>query len=261
MVAKRGKQGGANCTLSYVKGSGKTAKTLAYRVRAASVAHGVQQIATESHGRSQRAYYPHRRTQAQFQVTFLLLGRTTVVGGTSEYIRFNTWMGDYMRFLLEQDEFADRAIFPQMTVVIAARGFMRRAIPLGPLSYGEHVGSALWMQTINFETVFEPKDVAFSLSEFKSNGSEKDINAKFFYPSSPLQSGNQRPAVYDGVIQTIDIAGGGGIVGGLGVGVPKPADVQAAATGSPPSLEPTGDNSNPPTDPVPYQGRGGKIPF
>lgn len=257
MVAKRGKQGGANCTLSYVKGSGKSAQTLAYRVRAASVAHGVQQIATESHGRSQRAYYPHRRTQAQFQVTFLLLGRTTVVGGTSEFIRFNTWMGDYMRFLLEQDEFADQAIFPQMTVTIPSRGFMRRAIPLGPLQYGEHVGSALWTQSINFETVFEPRDAAFNLSSFKSNGSENDINAKFFYPSSPLQSGNQRPDVYDGVVQTIDIAGGGGIVGGLGVGVPKPADVQAATTGSPPTLEPTA--STPPTEPAPIQGHGGRL--
>lgn len=201
MVARRGKGGGANCTLSYTKGK----VTKAYRLRALTVSHGLVQVATESTGRTERAYYPHRRSQAKFDVTFALLGRPQINAKDSEYTRFNKWMADYMRFLLEQDEFAAVAGFPQMTVSIPSRRFMRKAIPLGPLQFGEHVGSMLWVQPVTFETVYEPLDAAFAYSKFRAGDTDEDKNSRFFYPSNKLLGGSQRPAVYDTVSSAISL--------------------------------------------------------
>jgi hypothetical protein len=202
----------------------KDGTTRAYRVRAISFAHGLVQVADESHARTMRAYYPHRRSQAQFQVTLLLMGRRQI-HDHSEYERFNVWLKGYMDFLLDQDDQAEVALFPRLTVSIPTRGFSRVGIPLGPLQWGEHVGSMLWTQTINFETTREPTDKDVPRSNFDNNGTDKDRNSRFFYPGSKTTlNGNQRPDVYDGVFVTpydsIDAT-------------PNWGDVQNAANGTP----------------------------
>lgn len=196
-----GNGGGLNCTFSYPhKENGKWV-TRAYRVRAIGVSHGLVQVASESHARDTRAFYPHRRSQAQFTVTLVLMGRRRT-HDHCERERFNTWLRKYMNYLLDQDELAQEQTFPAMTVKIPVRGFHRTGIPLGPISYGEHVGSIVWNQPITFETTKEPGDAKYPYSRFLADGTEKDRNAKFFYPPSQQLSGNQQPGTYDGVYTT-----------------------------------------------------------
>lgn len=217
-----GNGSGLNCTLSYKKDG----KTKAYRLRATTLVHGLAQIASESHAPTTRAYYPHRRSQAQFMVTFVLMGRRQQKDH-SEKERFNAWLKDYMDYLLEADDTADILHFPIMNVSIPTRKFLRHGIPIGPINYGEHVGSMLWMQTITFETTYEPLDTNFKTSAFDPQGTDKDRNARFFYPNSKLLSGTQKPDVYDAVTNSTY-----GVLGPLDQGSPDVLDVQQAITGN-----------------------------
>lgn len=217
-MASRGRNG-ANCTLSYQRGD----HWHAYRVRCVGLDHGLMQVAAESRARETRAFYPHERTPAQFMLTFALLGRVQLTDKDSEHVRFNRWMREYMRFLLDLDEIAGRA--RAMHITIPVRNFVRQAIPLGPLSFGEHVGSMLWNQTITFETTFEPTDKKFGTSIFDAQGTVKDKNARFYYPAGEQLTGNQKPGVYDTVRFTPAIITG---AGGLTSETPPPSAVNRA---------------------------------
>jgi hypothetical protein len=216
--ASIGNGGGLNCTLSYKKDG----KTRAYRLRCVGIAHGLQQIATEGHARTTRAYYPHRRTQAQFMLTFALMGRRQV-HDHSEKERFNAWLRDYMSYLLDADDLASVATFPRMDISIPVRNFKRQGIPIASVKYGEHVGSMLWLQTIVFETTLEPLDANFAISSFNANGTDKDKNSRFFYPGSKQLSGSQKPDTYDTVTVTTP-----GILADGSTNAPDVTDVQAA---------------------------------
>lgn len=221
MASKRGRGGGANCTLSYTRDGVQRA----WRLRCYGVVHGVQQVANESRGRETRAMYPFKRTPAQFICTFDLLGRTDLDSPTSEYERFNLWLREYMRFLLDHEE--DGGAGKGMNIVIPVRNFSRQGIPLGPLSFGEHVGSMVWRQQITFETTYEPLDTTFRTSSFDPAGTEKDRNARFFYPPGEQLSGHQMPSSYD----VVNTKPGAGQIPGPYTAVPSPTAVNAAVTG------------------------------
>ena len=221
-MARVGEGGGYNCTLSYTRdGKGRS-----FKVRATALAHGTMQVATESRAREVRAFYPRQRTSAQFIVTVALLGRKDIDSKDSEYQRFNLWMRDYMRYLLNEDIVAPGR---GMTVTIPTRYFNRQAVPLGPLSFGEHVGSMLWLQQITFETTFEPLDTKnIVTSSFDPNGTQKDKNARFFYPGEDRQlSGDQKPAAYDTINTTKPAA-----EDSLWSSVPHPGVINGAVTGN-----------------------------
>lgn len=228
-----GHQGGLNMTLAYLRGG----KVNAYRVRCAAISHGYQMIATESQGRTHRAFYPHKPAPARFAITVELLGRKRMYGDGksgplsnehSEYERFNVWMTNYMHHMLAEDEFAPTTSFPQMAVACPVRNFYRYGIPLGPILFGEHVGSMLWRQTITFETTQEPKEYKSNIkredpvrgSRFDANGTQNDYNTKHFYPSSEQLSGNELPEFYDTVVRADQ-----------GQNQPNVEDVQDAVTG------------------------------
>lgn len=215
MVARVGHGGGLNCTLSYQHENGTTR---AYRLRCIGLVHGLSQVASESHARRTRAYYPHRRSQAQFMLTFALLARKRT-SEHAEYERLNIWLKNYMDYVLNQDV-TGRA--RGMLVAVPVRNFMRQGIPIGPLEFGEHVGSMVYNQTITFETTFEPLDTKFATSTFNAGNTDKDKNARFFYPASKQLSGNQKPDVYD----VVKLAPEGSDPNGLTAG-----DVQAATKG------------------------------
>lgn len=229
-----GQGGGANCTLSYPTIVGGKTVTRAYRVRAIALQHGLLQIAAESHARTMRAYYPHRRSQARFVVTFILMGRKDIGNSKerSERERFNAWMKTYMAYLLDQDV----ADHPAMTISIPVRNFSRRGIPVGPLSFGEHVGSMVWTQAITFETTHEPLDAAFALSAFDDRLTRNDRNTRFFYPGGQSLSGTQKPDTYD----TVSVVTGGILAPGdttrspAGGIAPESGDVQDAVNGPSP---------------------------
>lgn len=226
MVARLGHGGGVNCVLSYKDPFSQ--KTRAYRLRCVKLAHGVTMVATEGKSRTGRAFYPHQRTSAQFMLTFALLGRRSVTEH-AEYERFNVWLREYMRTLLDLE--IDNP--PAMLIEISTRRFRRQGVPLGPVTFGEHVGSMVWYQTVTFETTFEPNDTKFKQSTFDFNGTDKDRNARFFYPRSPQLSGNQKPVTYDGV----NVAPNTVAVEPAALGtVPNPTDVQTAVFGIPPEV-------------------------
>lgn len=244
MVAKRGGGGGANCTLTYLRNG----TYRAWRTRVTKLSHGLQMVATESRGPEQRAYYPHERTPAQFMLTFALLARVRV-NERAEYERFNLWMRDYMRFLLDQDEVETLNPHRGMHVSIPSRNFVRSAIPLGPLSFGEHVGSMLWYQTITFEATTEPTDKKFATSKFVGGTTDNDRNARHFYPRpengpNPLLSGNQKPGVYDGV--SVRDGSSLNLPGGISAGTPSAASVNNAVTGNVNRNEHEARRSDPP---------------
>lgn len=235
-LARIGHQGGINLTLAYFKNG----KLTSYRLRCSAISHGFTMIAEESQARLHRAYYPHKPTPARFALTVDLLGRKRTIGNSfnqrgqvealggehTEYERFNVWMTNYMHYMLSEDEFGPTASFPQMAVSCPVRNFYRYGIPLGPLSYGEHVGSMLWRQTITFETTQEPKEYKSNIkkeapvrgSRFDANGTQNDHNARHFYPSSEQLAGQQLPDFYDPVFTTR-------------TGPPETGDVQDAVTG------------------------------
>lgn len=220
-MVSRGGAGGANCTLSYTRDGVQRA----WRLRASGLAHGVQQVATESRSRETRAFYPHDRTPAQFMLTIDLLGRPDLDSKTSEYERFNLWLREYMRFLLDHEE--DGGAGKGMNVVIPVRNFSRQAIPLGPVTFGEHVGSMLWRQQITFEVTYEPLDTTFKTSTFDPAGTQKDRNARFFYPQGEQLSGHQKPSAYD----KVNTKPGAGDIPGPYSAVPSPTAVNTAVTG------------------------------
>lgn len=191
MVARVGHGGGLNCTLKYQITPGKWR---GYRLRAVSLTHGVTMIADEGKSRTGRAYYPHQRSQAQFMITFALLARKKV-SDHSEYERFNVWLREYMNLLLDPDFSGTHA--REMEINIPVRNFHRHGVPLGPIKFGERVGSMVWNQMITFETFYEPGDKRPPVSRFVSNGTEKDRNAAYFYPSSRQLSANEKPVTYD----------------------------------------------------------------
>lgn len=206
MVVRVGHQGGHNLTLAYKRND----VMVAYRLRCVGISHGFTQLGDESAGRRHRAFYPHQVVPARFTLTVDLLGRKRnlqdgirkpLSAEHTEYEGFNVWLNDYMNYMLEQDEKIKR-VFPEMIVSCPVRGFYRWGIPLGPIVYGDHVGSLVWRQSITFETTREQKDIVngkvrgFPISKFYKPEHE-DENSKYFYPLSKQLTGSQRPDYYD----------------------------------------------------------------
>lgn len=229
-----GHQGGVNLTLAYLRHG----KMHAYRLRCSAISHGFTMISEESEARTHKAFYPHKPTPARFTLTVDLLGRKRTIGDGrpgplgnehTEYERFNVWMTNYMHYMLAEDEFGAVSSFPQMAVACPVRNFYRYGIPLGPITYGEHVGSMLWRQTITFETTQEPKEYKSNIrreppiktSRFDSNGTENDYNVKYFYPSSEQLSGHDLPEMYDKPLTTRQPAPGTESVQDAVTGVPR----------------------------------------
>lgn len=218
---------GANCTLSYPRNA---TQTYAYRVRVGRVTHGIQLIADEAQGRLRRSFYPHRLTNAQFSLGLILDGTRKYVPGQrtnavpNEYEKFMSWLFDYMNFMLQQDEDIEGEL-PRMTVSVPKYDFFREGIPLGPVLFGDHVGSMLWTPTIVFETTrdyLEPHNV--ESSRFLGGLTDLDKNAQYFYPTGPQLAGNEAPLIFD--------QGVGGYDPGTAAGGTNPAsaDQVAAAT-------------------------------
>lgn len=201
---------GNNCTLSYVKGSVRHS----IRLRCIAISHGFQVLGDESQARTHRAFYPRQVVPSQFAMTFALKARSNLppaktitvrgkrVSNISEYERFNAWMHDYMTYLLAEDEFATEIVFPKMIVSCPARNFFREGVPLGPIEYGDHVGSMLWRQSITFETTREPLDGTPDTSKFVPGFSATDRNAAYFYPEGIQLSGAEAPLIFDTVTTT-----------------------------------------------------------
>ena len=176
------KRQGLNATLSYPRGN----KRYAIRLRIDSISYSVKQIAEETQGRTYRTFYPHYRTQAPFAINALL-------NGHKEYRTMNNWFAEYALYALSVSY--EDSIWPEMSVEIPTRNFVRSGIPVGTFEWGDKIGKALWTQTIQFETTKEPGDKKPKLSSFSGDQAKvRDGSSAYYYPSSVQLNGSERPA-------------------------------------------------------------------
>ena len=178
---------GLNCTLSYVRGTA----TRTYRVRCVAIVHGTQMIAEESQARVHRAYYPHRVSTQRFGITVQL-------NGYKEHKSLSNWLATYASYALHPN--VGGTDYPTMSVVVPAREFVHRGVPLTGFVWGDHVGSMVFSPTIMFEPAYEPWDKvkpAVTRVENTWDAFAQDDAIKYFYPFSDQLKGEEEPENYD----------------------------------------------------------------
>jgi hypothetical protein len=164
---------GANARLSYQQGGTHIAEM---RCRHLADAYGV--VAEESHARSKRAFYPHRRVPGSFMMALEFKG-------WREFNRGMGWFRDYTSALLGWNDPSP------MTVRLDARSFLRLAVPTTGIQYGDHTGSMLFSPTITFVSVMDPRDPGTGIVK-KNDVSQADlpngqVSSQWFYPDSQLE--------------------------------------------------------------------------
>lgn len=176
------KRQGLNATLSYKRNN----KTYAIRLRIDSISYSVKQIAEETQGRMYRTFYPHYRTQAPFAINALL-------NGHEEYRTMNNWFAEYAKHALTVSY--NDGVWPEMSVNIPVRNFVRAGIPVGTFEWGDKIGKALWTQTIQFETTREPGDKVPKTSSFTNEQAKvRDASSAYYYPSGTQLNGTDKPS-------------------------------------------------------------------
>lgn len=166
---------GENATLSYtaqdanvnIRGSGGSSIKL--RVRALGHAYGA--VATESHARQYRAFYPHQLSLGHFFIQPELIHYP-------EYSSFMFWFRSYVFYALK------RGASP-VTVQVPARNFMRTGVPVSGGGGGDHIGSNVFSPIIVFQTISDPLDPNLAKDAATFEYDSNDVNEKFFYPFSP----------------------------------------------------------------------------
>lgn len=200
---------GLNTTLSYTAAGTK----YTFDLRAGELHHGVQMVADESTSRTRRAYYPHRVSAAPFTIQ-------VIINGYNERTAFSNFLNDYAQRSLDPTLTGQ---FPQMSVWIPTRNFMRSGVPLTGIEWGTSIGAFVWTPQVTFETTIDwdigdtedPFVSAFSLSTLATDQSPE---LKYFYPAGVQLSGDEVPPSgdYTQPVGPSDIAGiiSGGTTGG-----------------------------------------------
>lgn len=211
-------QGATNCTLSYSTNS----SGYGMRTRARSVGKGFEVIATESHARQYRAFYPHQRALSPFAVQLELMGYP-------ELKKVMDWLRGYLNAFMNTFQNA-------ISVVVPSYEFFQVGVPVGGLMDQDRTGSNVFLPTIIFESVMDPLDTKiFTTSGAGSSVATVDLGltsqddaGKFFYPSSPATNDPNATSasLYDSrpyVPSASDIADGGGTKTGASLTGPRVA--------------------------------------
>jgi hypothetical protein len=176
-------RGQSNCTLTYVRsGAGYLLQT-----RARGISYAWDVIATESHARENRAFYPHQRALGMFTVTFELIG----------YAEQKPVM-DWLRAYIGSSSGVSQN---SVAVSVPAYGFWRLGVPIDGVIDEDHTGSNVFLPAVTFASVTDPLDTTTftgtgnSVSQPDYGITQKDDAAQFFYPGSvavndPNASGN-----------------------------------------------------------------------
>lgn len=166
--------GFANCTMSF------STNTNGYgmRTRARAVSHGFEVIATESHARQYRAFYPHQRALSPFSVTLELKGYP-------ELKMVMDWLRGYLNNFMNVFQNA-------ISVTVPVYNFFYVGVPIGGMFDMDRTGSNVFLPTVVFETVYDPSDPRVLTSGSNSSVAKVDLGlsagddaGQFFYPSSP----------------------------------------------------------------------------
>lgn len=173
---------GLNATLSYPYDG----KIHAYRFRCDKIIHGVELVADESQGRTQRAMYPKKQIPAQFSINAVLVGYT-------EHTDFSNWLSAYSLYALHPDR---GGTFPEMSVSVPSRNFQRAGVPISGMEYGDHVGSMVWNRMVTFETSREPWDAKKPRYSKYYDPVEAfaGLENRYFYPKGVQLGGDEVPA-------------------------------------------------------------------
>lgn len=164
--------GPANCTLSY----GRAALGYALQTRARGVSHTFDVIATESHARRQRAFYPHQKAVGPFTITLELKGY-------GELKLVMDWMRGYIDSSTDVNQNA-------ITVSVPAVNFWRLGVPISGVLDTDYTGSNVFTPTMIFESVNDPQDATTftgtgnSVSQVDYGFSQQNDASKFFYPGT-----------------------------------------------------------------------------
>lgn len=221
-----------NNTILYYPGA-----TIGYSifVRTRELLHGWDVIATESHARADRAFYPHQRSVGKFSIKLEL-------NGYNEYKSFMNYMLGYVNLVAS----ADAPVLYPMQVSVWPYNFNRNAIPIKGMADGDHVGSQVFTPTLVFQTLSDTGDptvltasspqVSQVTQPTQGGASGTDVR-NFFYPfSQAMRDPNLKPeTLYDfgnpDVPSTPAQTGGSGSsgsgslppgVGGTGPSLPPP---------------------------------------
>lgn len=136
---------GGNLTLSYTGSNGATSATI--RCKNLRYTYGV--VSDESHARQDRAFYPHRRAQGQFQVV-------VECKGYREYKQLQGWLGAYAQDALAV--YSTNRQPPAMTVSLPARRFRRLGLLISGLGDNDRTGSMVFAPLLTFVTISDPSD-------------------------------------------------------------------------------------------------------
>lgn len=133
--------------------------------------------ATESQSRTDRAFYPHRRSNGKFQITVDCIGHR-------EYKQLMTWMENYADVLLASRS----SLLPAFIFVdVPARNFSRTGILCTGMNDHDNVGSMVFTPTFEFITIEDANDPTIerlsgaSISNFPVD-QIKSVDSANFYP-------------------------------------------------------------------------------
>lgn len=195
---------GNNASLSFKPDTGSGAVASLMRVRVRKLDYDWNVVATESHGRIHKAFYPRQRAVGQFALTLELKGYR-------EFKPFADFMLAYIRTFMGANR---KSMFVSMPV----RGFARYGIPVSGVYDGDHVGSMVFSPTIVFEGMHDPLDPNIlttfpDVASWDYAGATGD-QAKFFYPfSEGSRDSSVKPeTLYDVDPTNIGLAGIGGVL-------------------------------------------------
>jgi hypothetical protein len=188
------------------------------------------QNSDESHARQHRAYYPHRRSQGSFDISF-------ICKGWREFNSLTAWFRAYANVVLNLDA---TSVPPPMTIVIPSRNFLRLGIPTTGLQYGDHLGSMVFEPTVSFISVSDPNDPSTAILKVNQVSGQTDERGAAAKPSVfyPTQVGKLDKVLYDqeaaasATARAIsnEIAGVGlGVAAAVGGGLGALAEAAAAA--------------------------------
>lgn len=195
--------GGANATLSF---SGNTA---AVRISDTAYVYGVN--STESHSRTERAFYPHRRSLGQFQITVDCIRY-------QEFRRFMNWLRGYADALLAGQVGTQKGA-TIMDVNMPSRNFHMVGVLVSGIDDHDHVGSMTFSPQLSFMLVKDYNDpgtaivstnsastfvrpsVQDILTAMKKNGKIVEVpdasGSASFYPSTISSYKDTDTSIYD----------------------------------------------------------------
>lgn len=175
---------GANTTLSYMVNG--VSNTAALRCPRITINYGLN--ADESHARRVRAFYPHRRSQGGFALTF-------DCKGFREYRDAMSWFQDYSNAVLDPN-----VVVPYpVRVTLKARDFDRWGIPTTGMEFGDHTASMVFSPMITFISVADPTDPSANILRLidSKEGNAQDsvtsevkgsMSSMYFYPDSMVNT-------------------------------------------------------------------------